>query len=140
MVDKANNRKQRKVKRTTNTVDPGEIANNTYNQISGGYKQLEVGARLIPKGVIGTSANSFGAGNGKIIEVFNSNTTTVRYFLSGDDSIDAPSAITGIAVPPLSYKKFAMGADTHLRADHATELVFYEVDDDTQLVARSPAN
>lgn len=124
MVDKANNRKQRKIKRTTNVVEAQEIANNIYNQIAGASKHLDVGARLIPKGIISASAQSFGAGNGKIIEVFN-NTADNLFFRSGDSSVSAAvDAANSIAVPANSYKKYAMGADTHLRASSAILDVF----------------
>ncbi len=119
MVDKANNSKKRKVKRTTNILDPGEIAVNTYNEVSGGRKEVEVGPRLIPKGAILTTAQSFGSGNGKVIEVFN-NTAGNLFFRSGDSSVGASvDAANSIAVPANSYKKYAMGEDTHLRANSA---------------------
>ena len=141
MVDKADNRKQRKIKRTTNVLDHQEIANNEYNQISGAEKNLNVGPKLIPRGLIITaSATAFGSGNGKIIEVYNNSAATL-FFNSGDSSLAAPTGpANGIAVPANSYRLYAMGADTHLRSNDATDLFFYEVDDDTQLVLRNVAN
>lgn len=140
MVDKAGNSKKRKVKRTTNVTDPNEIAINTYNEVSGARKMVKVGPRLTPQGTIADTATSFGAGNGKIIEVYNDTAATL-FFLSGDSSVAAPTnAVNGIAVPANSYRTFAMGEDTHLRASAATGLTFYKVDDDTQLVKRNPAN
>ncbi len=121
MVNKADNRKKRKVKRTTGVLDPNEIVAIEYNEISGAHKEVEVGPRLIPKGVIadGSGGTPFGSGNGKIIEVFN-NTAGTLFFRSGDSTIGAAlGPADSIAVPANSYRKYAMGEDSHLRASSA---------------------
>lgn len=87
---------------------------------------------------MGDLATAKQADCGALVAVYN-NSAAAIFVATGTSSIAAPSASTGIAIPPNSYMIIPMGDDNYIRAS-AANAIGYWLQDDLQQNANSGAN
>lgn len=110
--------------RGTNNIDDLE-----HNNEAGARKTIKTMGHLIVLGAVPTASVLDLQDSGKTISLWNSDTAT-HYVKIGDSSITAPAgAADGIALPGGQYTTITLTSETCIRADAASKVFAYEVED-----------
>lgn len=124
--------------------DPQVAASNTYNDIAGGQKNIDIGPKLLPIKLSETSWTTDGSTarqvqKGTSIALFNNGTVAYTITFGQDNTVTAGAAGAvdangNVSIPckPGTWSYVAAGNDTWLITNNALLLVFI-IDDHTKL-------